>query len=46
VSAAAAVISAIENALSDFKIRMSEVPISPHHIVRQLEERGGSRSSC
>jgi aerobic carbon-monoxide dehydrogenase large subunit len=40
VPAAAAVISAIEDALSDFKIRISEVPISPQYIVRRLEEAG------
>jgi len=38
VPAAAALISAIEDALSDFNIRISEVPISPQRIVHLLEQ--------
>jgi aerobic carbon-monoxide dehydrogenase large subunit len=41
VPAAAAVISAIEDALSEFNIQISEVPISPQYIVALLERTGG-----
>ena len=38
VPAAAAVISAIEDALSEFAIRISQVPISPQYIRRSIEQ--------
>jgi aerobic carbon-monoxide dehydrogenase large subunit len=41
VPAAAAVISAVEDALSEFNIRISEVPIFPQYIVGLLERAGG-----
>jgi aerobic carbon-monoxide dehydrogenase large subunit len=40
VPAAAAVISAIEDALSEFDIRILTVPVSPQYIVSKLEEVG------
>jgi len=40
VPAAAAVISAIEDALSEFDIRISSVPVSPQYIVGLLERAG------
>jgi carbon-monoxide dehydrogenase large subunit len=40
VPAAAAVISAIEDALSEFEIRISAVPVSPQSIVTLLERAG------
>jgi carbon-monoxide dehydrogenase large subunit len=40
VPAAAAVISAIEDALSEFDIRISTVPVSPQYIVSLLEGVG------
>ena len=40
VPAAAVIISAVEDALSEFGIRISEVPISPQYIVDQLEKAG------
>jgi carbon-monoxide dehydrogenase large subunit len=41
VPAAAAIISAIEDALSEFAIRISEVPISPHSIRARIEQALG-----
>jgi aerobic carbon-monoxide dehydrogenase large subunit len=41
IPAAAAVISAVEDALSEFNVRISEVPISPQYIVGLLERAGG-----
>jgi aerobic carbon-monoxide dehydrogenase large subunit len=41
IPAAAAIVSAVEDALSEFGIRISEIPISPQHIVRLLESAGG-----
>jgi aerobic carbon-monoxide dehydrogenase large subunit len=38
VPAAAAVISAIEDALSEFAIRISQVPVSPQYIRRSIEQ--------
>ena len=40
VPAAAAIISAIEDALSEFSIRISQVPISPHFIRARIDEAG------
>jgi carbon-monoxide dehydrogenase large subunit len=41
IPAAAAVVSAVEDALSEFNVRISEVPISPQYIVGLLERAGG-----
>jgi len=38
IPAAAAIISAIEDALSEFAIRISQVPISPHYIRARIEQ--------
>jgi carbon-monoxide dehydrogenase large subunit len=38
VPAAAAIISAVEDALSEFSIRISEVPISPQYIRSRIEQ--------
>ncbi|HUC51424.1 MAG TPA: xanthine dehydrogenase family protein molybdopterin-binding subunit [Xanthobacteraceae bacterium] len=38
IPAAAAIISAIEDALSEFSIRISQVPISPHFIRARIEQ--------
>ncbi len=40
IPAAAAIISAIEDALSEFSIRISQVPISPHFIRARIDEAG------
>jgi aerobic carbon-monoxide dehydrogenase large subunit len=38
IPAAAAIISAIEDALGEFAIRISQVPISPHYIRARIEQ--------
>ena len=38
IPAAAAIISAIEDAVSEFAIRISQVPISPHYIRARIEQ--------
>jgi aerobic carbon-monoxide dehydrogenase large subunit len=38
IPAAAAIISAIEDALSEFSIRISQVPISPHYIRARIAQ--------
>lgn len=40
IPAAAAIISAIEDALSPFKVHVSETPLTPNHIVEKLTQAG------
>src|SRR6202043_2928239 len=43
IPAAAAIIAAVENALSSFGVRFTETPLIPDRIVRALERAGAYR---
>jgi carbon-monoxide dehydrogenase large subunit len=49
IPAAAAVISAVENALSPFKVRISQMPIAPHELlalIAQAQSQGAAASAA
>jgi carbon-monoxide dehydrogenase large subunit len=43
IPAAAAIVAAVENALSSFAVRFTETPLMPHRIVQALEQAGAYR---